>query len=87
MTAHDLRGHGVYTPSGNATKLNGYTWGITYGDGSYASGDVYRDFVSVGGVSTYQQAVEAAAKVSYDFVVDGTDGLLGLGFSNVNTGR
>ncbi|KAL1965680.1 hypothetical protein VTN77DRAFT_5180 [Rasamsonia byssochlamydoides] len=81
----DTRGHSVYTPSRNATKLDGYGWNITYGDGSYAGGDVYRDYVSIGGVSTTQQAVEAASKISPDFAQQSPDGLLGLGFSSLNT--
>lgn len=80
-------GHDVYTPSSNATKMNGYSWSISYGDGSHASGDVLKDVVDVGGVTAQRQAVEAASKISQQFVQDrDNDGLLGLSFSSINTG-
>jgi aspergillopepsin I len=66
--------------------LAGYSWSITYGDQSSASGDVYKDFVAVGGVKAAAQAVEAASKISQQFVNDkNNDGLLGLAFSSINT--
>jgi aspergillopepsin I len=68
--------------------MSGYSWRITYGDGSGASGDVYKDKVSVGGVTATSQAVEAARSVSSQFVQDtANDGLLGLAFSSINTGE
>ncbi|KAL4868083.1 aspartic protease pep1 [Aspergillus spectabilis] len=79
-------GHSVYHPSDNATKLSGYSWRISYGDGSSASGDVYRDTVTVGGVTAHGQAVEAAQRISQQFLQDqNNDGLLGLAFSSINT--
>ncbi|OKL56825.1 Aspartic protease pep1 [Talaromyces atroroseus] len=74
-----------YTPSADAKKLSGYTWSISYGDGSSASGDVYKDTVVVGGVTATAQAVEAAETVSSEFSEDtGSDGLLGLAYSSIN---
>lgn len=79
-------GHSVYTPSSSAKKLSGYSWNITYGDGSGASGSVYTDKVVVGGVTATSQAVEAATSVSAQFTQDqDNDGLLGLAFSTINT--
>ncbi|KAE8162066.1 Aspartic protease pep1 [Aspergillus tamarii] len=79
-------GHDVYKPSGNSTKIDGASWDISYGDGSSASGDVYQDTVTVGGVTAQGQAVEAASKISDQFVQDkNNDGLLGLAFSSINT--
>ncbi|GMF77763.1 unnamed protein product [Aspergillus oryzae] len=79
-------GHDVYKPSGNASKIAGASWDISYGDGSSASGDVYQDTVTVGGVTAQGQAVEAASKISDQFVQDkNNDGLLGLAFSSINT--
>ncbi|PWY77591.1 aspergillopepsin I precursor [Aspergillus eucalypticola CBS 122712] len=86
LPSSEQTGHDLYTPSSSATKLSGYSWDISYGDGSSASGDVYRDTVTVGGVTTNKQAVEAASKISSEFVQDtANDGLLGLAFSSINT--
>lgn len=65
--------------------MSGYTWDISYGDGSSASGNVYKDSVKVGGITVSGQAVEAAEKISSEFVEDSSDGLLGLGFDSINT--
>lgn len=81
-------GHSVYNPakSSTAAKKSGYTWSISYGDGSGASGDVYTDLVNIGGVSYASQAVELAGKISTEFTQDtNNDGLVGLAFSSINT--
>jgi aspergillopepsin I len=81
-------GHSVYNPAKSSTssKLSGYTWDISYGDGSGASGDVYTDVVNIGGVSYSAQAVEAANELSAEFTQDtANDGLVGLAFSTINT--
>ena len=78
-------GHSIYTVN-SAKKLSGYTWDISYGDGSGASGTVYRDTVTIGGVTYSSQAVEAATSVSSEFTSDtDTDGLVGLAFNSINT--
>lgn len=85
LTTSQQSGHDVYEV-GTGTKLSGSTWSISYGDGSSASGDVYKDTVTVGGVKATGQAVEAAKKISSQFVQDqNNDGLLGLAFSSINT--
>ena len=80
-------GHTLYNPaqSTTSTQLNGYTWSITYGDGSSSSGNVFTDTVSVGGTTVTGQAVEAAQTVSSQFVQGPGDGLLGLAFNSINT--
>lgn len=80
--------HSVYKPGENGTKMEGSSWKISYGDGSAASGNVYKDTVSIGGVTAYDQAIEAAQQVSQQFTKDvNSDGLLGLAFSHINTGK
>ncbi|KAK8190567.1 aspartic peptidase domain-containing protein [Phyllosticta capitalensis] len=86
MTSSEQTGHAIYKPSSSATKKNGYSWDISYGDGSGAAGNVYADKVVVGGVTATSQAVEAATSVSSSFTSDtDNDGLLGLAFSSINT--
>lgn len=79
-------GHSLYNPSTSGKVKSGYTWDISYGDGSGASGTVYADKVVVGSVTATSQAVEAATSVSSQFTQDtDNDGLLGLAFSSINT--
>ncbi|RAL14572.1 pepsin-like aspartic protease [Aspergillus homomorphus CBS 101889] len=86
LSASSRSGHNIYNPGSSARKLNGYSWSISYGDGSSASGDVYKDRVTVGSVEAASQAVEAASQISAEFSQDtATDGLLGLAFSSINT--
>lgn len=88
LPSSESSGHAVYNPSKSSTakELEGYTWNITYGDGSGASGNVYTDTVTVGGLTVTGQAVELAEDVSSTFISDTeSDGLLGLAFSSINT--
>ncbi|KAL4771929.1 aspartic protease pep1 [Aspergillus nidulans var. acristatus] len=86
LPSSQTTGHSLYKPSDNGTRMSGYSWEISYGDGSSAGGDVYRDTVTVGGVTASGQAVEAASHISEQFTRDqNNDGLLGLAFSSINT--
>ncbi|QSZ37012.1 hypothetical protein DSL72_009104 [Monilinia vaccinii-corymbosi] len=80
-------GHTIYSSSKSSTfqSLPGYTWQISYGDGSSASGVVGTDTVTVGSTTVTGQAVELANQVSSSFVSNSGDGLLGMAFSNINT--
>ncbi|KAK1964590.1 secreted aspartic proteinase precursor [Colletotrichum sublineola] len=83
----ERNGQTIYDPSKSSTasRLSGATWDISYGDGSSSSGVVYKDTVSVGGLSVTGQAVEAASTVSDSFSQESyLDGLLGLSFSSIN---
>ncbi|UQC87582.1 endothiapepsin [Colletotrichum lupini] len=77
--ASQRNGQTVYDPSKSSTasRLSGATC---------SSGIVYKDTVTVGGLTVTGQAVEAASTVSDSFTSESDlDGLLGLGFSNINT--
>lgn len=66
--------------------MSGYSFQISYGDGSSASGVVGTNTVAIGSATVTNQAVEVATQVSSEFLSDPeSDGLLGLGFSNVNS--
>ena len=81
-------GHSIYTAGSSSTSRleSGESWSIQYGDGSGAAGNVYADKVVIGGVTATSQAVEAATSISAEFTEDSAnDGLVGLGFSSINT--
>ncbi|KAL8883664.1 MAG: hypothetical protein Q9215_008104 [Flavoplaca cf. flavocitrina] len=83
-------GHSIYNPAQSSTSrvLDGYTWGITYGDGSGARGRVGTDTVNIGTTTVVNQAVELADDVSLQFQGDiVNDGVLGLGFDSINSGE
>lgn len=79
--------HNLYSPaqSSSSQQLANESWKISYADGSNCSGDVYSDTVTVGGLTVQNQAVESAQQVSAQFANGHSDGLLGLGFSSINT--
>jgi Eukaryotic aspartyl protease len=88
IPAEDLGGQTLYNPNASttATHADGLSWDIFYGDGSGAYGDVWMDKVCLGKACFANQAVETAQDVSYQFSQDpNMAGLLGLGFSNINT--
>jgi len=88
LPSSEKSGHSVYTSSSDSSfkTLSGYTWDISYGDGSGASGTVGTTTVEIGGVTVTKQAVELATSVSSEFVSDtASDGLVGLAFSSINT--
>ncbi|KAM0752746.1 acid protease [Meredithblackwellia eburnea MCA 4105] len=88
LSAHARKGHDIYDPSKSSTskKIDGATWEIHYGDNSWAKGVVYDDTLQLGDLTIKNQGIEAATKVSKQFVQDqGNDGLLGLAFDKLNT--
>lgn len=90
LPSSEQKGHTVFDSSKSSTfkTKSGYSWDISYGDGSGASGTVGTDTVTIGGTKVTGQAVELATKVSSEFVSDtANDGLVGLAFSSINTGK
>lgn len=84
----DVKGQTLYYPtkSSTAQKKSGYTWQISYGDGSSSGGDVYTDTVTIGNLTVPSQAVEVATTVSSEFTSDTEmSGLVGLAMSSINT--
>ncbi|KAJ5558904.1 Peptidase aspartic catalytic [Penicillium sp. DV-2018c] len=78
----------VYDPLKSATfeDLKESTFKIAYGDSSYASGGVGKDDVSIGGIKVTGQTFGLPMDISQTFVDDTkSNGLLGLGFSSINT--
>lgn len=62
------------------------TWDIEYGDGSSASGVVGFDQVEIGNMKIQKQAVQLASSINGPQFIQGTaDGILGLGFGNLNS--
>jgi hypothetical protein len=64
--------------------MRGYSWEISYGDSSSASGTVGTDNVTIGGLTIKNQAIELAKHMSDQFIQGAGDGLLGLAWS-INT--
>ena len=81
--------HSAYDAS-KSTKFQqtkGLKWKISYGDGSDAAGIVGTDTVTIGGVEVENQGIQLATQISQSFIDDvNTDGIVGLAFSNLNTG-
>ncbi|KAF5022726.1 hypothetical protein F66182_5274 [Fusarium sp. NRRL 66182] len=76
----------VGSESNTSEEMDGSTFEIRYGDGSAAAGHVVKDTVSIGGLSVDSQAVQIADEVTESFVQQlNVDGLLGLGFSSINS--
>lgn len=87
-SSSSIKGQAIYSPgkSSTASKMDGSTWKISYGDGSSSSGNVYTDLVTIGNLSVQSQAVETATQVSSEFTADSAmSGLVGLAFSSINT--
>ncbi|CAD6907988.1 unnamed protein product, partial [Tilletia controversa] len=53
----------IYKPSASSTaKKTGKTFRVAYGDGSHATGDIYLESVTVGGLTAVKQAFGTATK-------------------------
>lgn len=77
--------HDFYTPDPESQKLEDEVWRVEYGDGTTASGDVYIDSVVVGDITSPEQAVGAASKVSDELIDDeNNDGIMGISFTSLS---
>ncbi len=66
--------------------MQGSTFNISYGDGSFSRGPVVTDTVDIGGATVEKQAIGIPNAVSQSFTQDvNSNGLVGLGFSKINT--
>ncbi|KAL4967628.1 aspartic peptidase domain-containing protein [Aspergillus stella-maris] len=82
----------VYNPndSSTAVQVDGYTYGLSYADGSGSSGPVYRDTVNIGGAIVPNFALGVTDDLRYGDGSDGTRdtaGPVGLGFGQLNSIR
>jgi aspergillopepsin I len=81
-------GHNLYKPSRHAQHLDDYNFTTSYAEGTTVSGTVYKDKVKLGSLEAPNSAVQAAEDVPISFVTQTSrDGILGLGFGNINTVR
>jgi len=72
--------------SSTAERIDGATWNVRYGDGSFSGGNVYRDTVTIGDVTVESQAINSASQISASFSSNtNQDGLVGLAMSSINT--
>ncbi|KAK3343602.1 aspartic peptidase domain-containing protein [Lasiosphaeria hispida] len=79
----DLSNHTHWIPANSSTAkiVPNATWEIQYGDSSYAYGNVWRDTVTLAGITIPNSTVESALQVSWKLSSDyDMDGILGLAF-------
>lgn len=76
--------HSIYQETGKKYTNPAETWDISYVDGSGASGNVWFDNITLGGIQT-GMAVEAATKLSSSFLKGANDGLIGFAYEIGNT--
>lgn len=81
-----------HSTSSTASLIRDASWNITYGDGSGASGPIYKDTVTLGGIKVSHQAVEYASSAKQ--MDDGTNivgspisGIIGLAFDSVSRAK
>ncbi|KAJ5587087.1 aspergillopepsin A-like aspartic endopeptidase [Penicillium hispanicum] len=82
------QGRAVYNPDKSTTyrQVQGGSFEISYGDSSYAAGSLGKETVSIGGAVVKQQWIGLASNVAQSFIEDtSSNGLVGLGFSSLNT--
>ncbi|CAD6944758.1 unnamed protein product, partial [Tilletia caries] len=72
----------IYKPSASSTaKKTGKTFRVAYGDGSHATGDIYLESVTVGGLTAVKQAFGTATKSTLHD--SGNQGIAGMAFKSI----
>lgn len=85
--SNQVKGQTLYDSkkSSTASLMSDFSWSVKYGSNATASGDVYTDILTIGGLSVKSQAFAAAKDVSEHFTSDpACSGVLGLAFSQAN---
>ncbi|GAA5952922.1 hypothetical protein JCM8115_002384 [Rhodotorula mucilaginosa] len=74
--------HAKYTATSSSTSkaVTGKTLNVQYGDGSTASGPVYSDSVTVGGLTATGQTFGTATTLTGNFGSSPSDGLVGMAY-------
>ncbi|KAG0663087.1 Type I transmembrane sorting receptor [Rhodotorula mucilaginosa] len=74
--------HARYTATSSSTSkaVTGKTLNVQYGDGSTASGPVYSDSVTVGGLTATGQTFGTATTLTGNFGSSPSDGLVGMAY-------
>ena len=84
LPSNETIGHQIYDPSfSGKSMVNGFD--VSYNDESRAIGVLYNDTIRIGNLMPLPQPVGAAASVSSQLFEEPNDGILGLGFSELNT--
>ncbi|EIW51548.1 acid protease [Trametes versicolor FP-101664 SS1] len=79
------KGHKQYNPSRSSTSQSERgSFSIEYGDGSTASGSVFTDTVTAGGVTVTNQYLSGVTSESSEFTQDPADGLMGLALTPIS---
>lgn len=78
--------HNRYDPSKSSTSdlVENKKLAVQYGDGSTTTGVVYRDTVTVAGVTATGQTIGVATKLSNSFKDDPMDGIMGMGYQSIS---
>jgi hypothetical protein len=81
------RGHAQFDvdASSTATQVSNQKLSIQYGDGSTATGSVFKDIVTVAGITVVNQTFGVANALSSDWASDPSDGLMGMGYQSIST--
>ncbi|PWO01062.1 acid protease [Tilletiopsis washingtonensis] len=73
---------GLYKPAASTSSTtNGQKFRVAYGDGTMATGTVYRETVTIGGLKVKNQAVGAADQSTLDDT--SSNGISGFGFPSI----